>query len=56
MKLMLDKAAFDAGQTGHAIVVGRLRRDVIETLRSWSVGNRAATVELAPVSFVLRGG
>ena len=55
MKIALDKGAFQSGQDGAAILVGTLREDVLDVLKEWATGNRAGTVELAPVSFVLMG-
>lgn len=55
MKQALDRAAFDAGRQGRALFVGALRPEAVEALRLWAIGTRAATVEVAPVSAVLKG-
>jgi polysaccharide deacetylase 2 family uncharacterized protein YibQ len=48
----LDRAAFRAAQEGRAVVAGRLRPATVETILSWAMEPRAATVALAPVSAV----
>ncbi|TFL18208.1 divergent polysaccharide deacetylase family protein [Jannaschia formosa] len=49
----LDRATFEAAETGQVIVVGRTRPAMVTALLSWSLGRRADTVALAPVSAVL---
>ncbi|MEM8849776.1 MAG: divergent polysaccharide deacetylase family protein [Pseudomonadota bacterium] len=51
----LDRATFEAAQDGSAIVVGRTTPETMEALQLWSEGDRVATVDLVPVSEVLRG-
>jgi len=54
MKRFLDQGAFRAGQVGPVILVGQLRAETLAAIAEWSLGNRAATVALAPVSAVLQ--
>ncbi len=49
----LDNAAFKAGQETGVILVGHNRPETIAALLEWGLGNRAATVALAPVSAAL---
>lgn len=53
IKRFLDQAAFRAGQQTGVILVGHNRPETIAALLEWSLGNRATTVALAPVSAVL---
>lgn len=53
IKRFLDQAAFRAGIDEDIVLVGRAKEDTIAALVEWSLGNRAATVELVPVSFLL---
>jgi polysaccharide deacetylase 2 family uncharacterized protein YibQ len=46
----LDQAAFRARQEGAVILVGRARPATLAALTEWALGNRAASVSLAPVS------
>ncbi|MEM7642356.1 MAG: divergent polysaccharide deacetylase family protein [Pseudomonadota bacterium] len=50
----LDRATFEAAQDGSAIVVGRTTPETVAALRDWSESDRAATVDVVPVSEVLR--
>jgi polysaccharide deacetylase 2 family uncharacterized protein YibQ len=54
IKRFLDQAAFRAGQQTGVILVGHNRPETITALLEWSLGNRASTVALAPVSPVLQ--
>ncbi|PRX35148.1 hypothetical protein SAMN05216257_102376 [Meinhardsimonia xiamenensis] len=56
MKRFLDQAAFRARQEGAVIVVGHARPETLTALVEWALGNRAASLALAPVSAVLRAG
>ncbi len=56
MKRLLDVGAFRAGQQGAALMVGTLRKDAVAALAEWVLGNRAASVTLAPVSALLKAG
>ncbi|MFT6651255.1 MAG: polysaccharide deacetylase 2 family uncharacterized protein YibQ [Celeribacter sp.] len=56
IKRFLDQAAFRAGIDEDIVLVGRAKEDTVAALVEWSLGNRAATVELVPVSFLLTGG
>jgi polysaccharide deacetylase 2 family uncharacterized protein YibQ len=56
IKRFLDQAAFRAGIDEDIILVGRAKEETITALVEWSLGNRAASVELVPVSFLLTGG
>jgi polysaccharide deacetylase 2 family uncharacterized protein YibQ len=49
----LDQAAFRAGQQTGVILVGHARPETLAALLEWGLGNRAATVALAPVSAAL---
>lgn len=53
MRRFLDQAAFRARQEGAVIMLGRIRPDTISALLLWGLQDRAARVELAPVSAVL---
>lgn len=46
----MDQAAFRARQEGAVILVGRARPETLAALSEWALGNRAASVALAPVS------
>jgi len=50
----LDQAAFRAGQQNGVILVGSNRPETVQALLEWSLGNRAETVALAPVSAALQ--
>ncbi len=54
MRRFLDNAAFKARQNRGVIMFGHARPDTIRALIEWSLGNRARTVSLAPVSAVLQ--
>lgn len=49
----LDQAAFRAGQQSGVILVGHNRPETVAALLEWGLGNRAATVMLAPISAAL---
>ena len=53
IKRFLDQAAFRARQQSGVILVARNRPETIAALLEWSLGNRASTVVLAPISAVL---
>lgn len=53
IRRFLDQAAFRAGQEGGVIMMGRLRADTISALILWGLQDRAARVDLAPVSALL---
>ncbi|MEM8824389.1 MAG: divergent polysaccharide deacetylase family protein [Pseudomonadota bacterium] len=50
----LDRATFEAVQDGSAIVVGRTTPEMVEAISSWMLGNRFASIDVVPVSEVLR--
>lgn len=52
----LDRAAFRARQKEAVILVGRTRPATVAALIEWALGNRAASVALAPVSAALLDG
>ena len=54
VKRFLDQAAFRARQEEAVILIGRNRPETIAALTEWALGNRAASVALAPVSAALR--
>jgi polysaccharide deacetylase 2 family uncharacterized protein YibQ len=56
MKRFLDQAAFRAGIDEEIILVGRSKPDTLQALVEWSLGNRSATVEMVPLSFLLTSG
>ena len=56
IRRFLDNAAFRARGEKGVIVVARARADTIQALLEWSLGNRAQTVTLAPLSAVLMAG
>ena len=49
----LDQAAFRAGQQSGVILVGHNRPDTVTAVLEWGLGNRAATLALAPISAAL---
>ena len=49
----MDRAAFRARQDEAVILVGRTKPITIEALAEWVLGNRAASVTLAPISAAL---
>ncbi|WP_164512325.1 divergent polysaccharide deacetylase family protein [Oceaniglobus ichthyenteri] len=53
IKRFLDQAAFRARQENAVILVGRNQPETIAALAEWALGNRAASVALAPVSAAL---
>jgi hypothetical protein len=53
IRRFLDNAAFRARDEAGVIVVARARPDTLQALLEWSLGNRAQTVTLAPLSAVL---
>ncbi|SEK17655.1 divergent polysaccharide deacetylase family protein [Pacificibacter marinus] len=56
IKRFLDQAAFRSGIDEDIILVGRAKSDTLKALVEWSLGNRAASVEIVPVSFLLTAG
>ncbi len=54
MRRFLDNAAFKARQNKGVIMLGHARAQTIQALIEWSLGSRAKTVTLAPVSVVLQ--
>ena len=52
----LDRAAFRAAQEGSVIMLGHTRPETIKALVLWALEGRAASVAIAPVSAVLKGG
>ncbi len=54
IKRFMDQGAFRAGQAGPVVLVGQARPETLVAITEWSLGNRAATVSLAPVSAVLQ--
>lgn len=51
----MDRAAFRARQDEAVILVGRTRSETLAALAEWSLGNRAASVTMAPISTALIG-
>ncbi|MCP5037063.1 MAG: hypothetical protein GY945_05620 [Rhodobacteraceae bacterium] len=56
IRRFLDNAAFKARQNDGVIMLGHARAETIQALMEWSLGNRAKSVALAPVSVILSGG
>ncbi|MGG7644563.1 divergent polysaccharide deacetylase family protein [Rhodovulum sp. YNF3179] len=54
IKRYLDRAAYKAREDGWVIMVGRTLPDTVRALFEWALSEEAETVELAPVSAVLR--
>ena len=50
----LDQAAFRARQEGAVVMLGRLRADTISALLLWGLQDRGNTIELVPISTVLK--
>ena len=55
IRRFLDNAAFRARNEEGVIVLARTRPETLQALLEWSLGNRAQTVTLAPISAVLLG-
>ena len=55
IRRFLDNAAFRARNEEGVIVIARTRPETLQALLEWSLGNRAQTVTLAPISAVLLG-
>lgn len=53
MRRFLDNAAFKARQEAGVIMLGHGRVETVQALIEWSLGNRAKSVALAPISAVL---
>lgn len=53
IKRFLDQAAFRAGQMSGVVLIAHDRPETRRALLEWSLGNRASTVSLAPVSAAL---
>lgn len=53
IRRFLDNAAFRARNEGGVIVVGRTRPETLQAMLEWSLGTRAQTVALAPLSALL---
>lgn len=53
MRRFLDQAAFRARQKGAVVMLGRMRPDTVSSLLLWGLQDRAAVLELVPVSNVL---
>jgi len=53
IRRFLDNAAFRARNENGVIVLARTRAETLQALLEWSLGNRAQTVTLAPISAVL---
>lgn len=53
IRRFLDNAAFKARQNPGVILLGHARVETIQALIEWSLGNRAKSITLAPVSAVL---
>lgn len=53
IRRFLDNVAFKARGDEGVIAIARVRPDSLQALLEWSLGNRAQTVNLAPVSAVL---
>ncbi|MGI9393770.1 MAG: divergent polysaccharide deacetylase family protein [Boseongicola sp.] len=51
----MDRAAFRARQDEAVILVGRTKPETLAALTEWALGNRAASVTIAPISTALLG-
>ena len=56
IRRFLDNAAFKARQERGVILLGHARAETLQALIEWSLGNRAKSVAMAPVSAVLLDG
>nr|WP_275116132.1 divergent polysaccharide deacetylase family protein [Aliiroseovarius subalbicans] len=54
IRRFMDNAAFKARQEPGVIMLGHARVETVQALIEWSLGNRAKSVALAPVSAVLQ--
>ncbi|RAP42682.1 hypothetical protein BYZ73_03160 [Rhodovulum viride] len=54
MRRMLDRAVFEARQTGQAVLVGHSRPETVTALFSWALQSGPGEVALAPLSALLR--
>lgn len=55
MRRFLDQAAFRARQDEPVVMLGRMRADTVSALLLWGLQDRAAALQLVPISVVLRG-
>ncbi|MEO1705158.1 MAG: divergent polysaccharide deacetylase family protein [Pseudomonadota bacterium] len=55
IRRFLDQAAFSASQEGEVVLVARMRAETISALLIWQQQDRAARVNLAPLSALLLG-
>ena len=53
IRRFMDNAAFKARQENGVIMLGHGRVETVQALIEWSLGNRAKSVALAPISAVL---
>lgn len=53
IRRMLDRAAFRAQQEGAVVVTGRLDQQTLTALAEWAVEDRAAALNIAPISAIL---
>ncbi len=52
----LDRAAAEAQQQGHVLVIGTTRERTIQAVLKWSQGRAAQSVAIAPVSATMKSG
>jgi polysaccharide deacetylase 2 family uncharacterized protein YibQ len=52
----LDRATFEAEETGTTVVAGRVRSETVAALRRWLDAGRVDAVTLAPISALLLEG
>ena len=53
MKRFLDQAAFRAGVEGKIVMLARAKPDTLQAMAEWSLGNRAKSVSIVPLSYLL---
>jgi len=49
----LDRAAFEAGQTGEVVMVGHTYADTVAALFAWAASQKGSQMAMAPISAVL---
>ena len=52
----LKRAAFQANQTGNAVMVGHTYPDTLDAIKAWADAEAGGRVALAPISAVLKAG
>ncbi len=54
IRRILDRAVFKAVQEGQVVVIGQTRPETVAAILEWMVEGRASTVQMAPITAVMR--